>query len=78
MISYHPTKKRLSQDNEHTTDPKQFYGIKLGTKRRSIASSLSAQSFNMQKQTTNEPDIGVPSRFCSVCGDISTGKYIHS
>jgi hypothetical protein len=33
----------------------------------------------MQQQTTNstsnESPIGVASRLCSVCGDISTGKY---
>jgi hypothetical protein len=29
----------------------------------------------MQQETTNESAIGVPSPLCSVCGDISTGKY---
>ncbi len=29
----------------------------------------------MQQDTTNESAIGVPSPLCSVCGDISTGKY---
>ncbi|CAF0929323.1 unnamed protein product [Rotaria sordida] len=67
--SYH------SQDNDEIVDTKQFYDKKLGIKRRLIGSSSSISSFNMQKQTTNETDIGVPSRFCSVCGDISTGIH---
>jgi hypothetical protein len=36
----------------------------------------------MQQQTTNsnldESTVGIASRFCSVCGDISTGKFYFS
>ncbi|CAF3753277.1 unnamed protein product [Rotaria sp. Silwood1] len=73
--SYPSTSKHQSQDNEQIVDNKQFYDIKLGIKRRSSGSSPSISSLKMQKQTTNESDIGVPSQFCSVCGDISTGIH---
>ncbi|CAF3151989.1 unnamed protein product [Rotaria sp. Silwood2] len=73
--SYHSTSKRQSQVNEQIRDNKQFYDTKLGIKRRSIGSFPSISSLKMQKQTTNEIDAGIPSRFCSVCGDISTGIH---
>ncbi|CAF4169639.1 unnamed protein product, partial [Rotaria sp. Silwood2] len=51
------------QVNEQIRDNKQFYDTKLGIKRRSIGSFPSISSLKMQKQTTNEIDAGIPSRW---------------
>jgi hypothetical protein len=58
------TLKRPSDDDEQIVKSE----FLANTKRRSGAPS------KMQQQTTDDSGIGVPSRLCSVCGDISTGK----
>ncbi len=71
-FSFYPTLKRLQNDDEQIVES----DLSQNIKRRSTSSSL---SIKMQQQTTNstsnESPIGAASRLCSVCGDISTGKY---
>jgi hypothetical protein len=75
LISYYPTLKRRVYEDEQIFHCKSLEDIKPGKKRRSIVSSSTVKLFKMQPPTTNDLVIGVPSRLCSVCGDISTGKY---
>jgi hypothetical protein len=80
-LSLYPRLKRPSNDDEQIVKSELLNGIKFQTNQRS--NNLSPIiSIKMQQQTTNsnldESANGVPSRFCSVCGDISTGKYFIS
>ncbi|CAM4784235.1 unnamed protein product [Rotaria magnacalcarata] len=76
---YYPTSKRPSNDDEQIVKGDSANAIKFPAKRRSTNSISSIASFEMQQQgmnlTTDEGNIGVPSRHCSVCGDISTGIH---
>jgi hypothetical protein len=69
LPSYYPTLKRHSSDNESRADSLHVDETTLNSKQRSSIVS----SPKMQQHTTNESANGVPSRLCSVCGDISTG-----
>ncbi|CAF4693729.1 unnamed protein product [Rotaria sp. Silwood1] len=77
--SCYPTLKRLSNDDEQIVKGGSINDIKSPAKRRSTNSTSSVNSIKMQQQTidtiSDEAGVGVPSRLCSVCGDISTGIH---
>ncbi|CAF3052897.1 unnamed protein product [Rotaria sp. Silwood2] len=79
MSFYYPTSKRLSNDDEQIIKGDLTNDIKSPVKRRSTSSISSVASSKTQQQTidsmADESSIGVPSRLCSVCGDISTGIH---
>ncbi|CAM2697987.1 unnamed protein product [Rotaria socialis] len=76
---YYPASKRPLNYDEQIVKGDSANGIECPAKRRSTSSISSEASFKMQQQgmnaTTDEGNIGVPSRQCSVCGDISTGIH---
>jgi len=78
IFSFHPRLKRPLNDDEQIVKSELSENIKFKSKRRLNSSSLSVAPIEMQQQTTNlnldDSANGIPSRFCSVCGDISTGK----
>lgn len=73
-ISFYPNLKRHSYDDDHSLKNFSFNEIKLKKKQRSSLIYPSLVGSKMHQATTNESMIGVPSRLCSVCGDISTGS----
>ncbi|CAF0716398.1 unnamed protein product [Adineta steineri] len=75
IFSYYPTLKRRSHDNEEIVGNKLSNNIENQRKRRSFNSISFEPRFQMQQTTVNDLAIGVPSKLCSVCGDISTGIH---
>ena len=75
IFSVHSKLKRPSPDDEQSIKSEISSNILLEIPHKSSLSVASA--VNMHQPTLNsrhdELAIGVPSRFCSVCGDISTG-----
>ena len=75
FISFYSSLKRHSYDDDYSLKNSALNELKLKKKQRSsvICPSLVVPKM-MHQATTNEAAIGVPSRLCSVCGDISTGN----
>ncbi|CAF1200664.1 unnamed protein product [Adineta steineri] len=69
---FQPRFKRSSNDDEQIVKSDLSHDIKS-------RSNSSSPSIKMHQQTTNsnsdESNIGVPNRLCSVCGDVSTGIH---
>jgi len=74
FLSYHPTAEYYSYNGQFLKRPI-YLNNSHKIKRHSITPSSSIDSYKMQQTTMNESAIGVPGPLCSVCGDISTGKY---
>ncbi len=80
FFSFYSSLKRPSNDDEQIVKTDLAEDIRFQPKRR-LTTNLSSSlvPIKMQQQSTNsiadeESNVGVASRFCSVCGDISTGN----
>jgi hypothetical protein len=74
---FHSRLKRPSNDDEQIIKSDSPETNQLKAKRRSTNLSSSFVPIEIQQQTSmDESNVGIPSRFCSVCGDISTGNYL--
>ena len=74
FISFYSSLKRQSYDDDYSLKNFALNELKLKKKQRSSVVCPSLVVPKMHQATTNEAMIGVPSRLCSVCGDISTGN----
>jgi hypothetical protein len=79
FFSFYSSLKRPSNDDEQIVKTDLAEDIRFQPKRRLTNLSSSLVPIKMQQQSTNstadeESNVGIPSRFCSVCGDISTGN----
>jgi hypothetical protein len=75
FLSHYPRSKRYSYNDEQIVESRAFIDRRSRIKQRSIGPFSTLSLYKMQQDTITDPNIGVSSPLCSVCGDISTGKY---
>lgn len=72
---YHPTSRPYQRIDEPILASPPYCIRRSRIKRRSIGPTIVYPSYRIHPIMTTEASIGVPSPLCSVCGDISTGKF---
>jgi hypothetical protein len=78
FFSFYSTLPRPYNDDEKIVKREILDNIKPNIKRRATNSSSSVIPCKMQQMKnsgTDDSTIGIASRLCSVCGDISTGIF---
>lgn len=79
LISHFPTLKRHLHNDAPSVGQPSLNATRPSIQQRSIVAIPRVTPSKMQQanqSNLHEAGLGVPSRLCSVCGDISTGTFV--